>query len=87
MTKRRQLYASVCVLCALSGCSSMPNSVSVRVPVAVPCIAEVPAKPPFRSDAELAALPDDALIIGLASDRRSRQAYEATLEATIAGCV
>lgn len=80
-------FWKIAPLLALTGCATAPTSTTVRVPVAVPCIAAMPQKPGFRTDAELNALPDGSLIISLALDRRDRQAYEATLEATLAGCL
>lgn len=72
----------------LAGCASGPPPlpVEVRIPVAVPCIAEAPARPALLADRDLAALDDYRLVIELARDRRLRQAYVAELEAVVAGC-
>jgi len=75
------------LLAMLSGCSTVPNSVTVRVPVPVACVAAMPQKPGFRTDGEFNALPDDILIVALAIDRRDRQAYEAGLEALLVACM
>jgi len=78
------------ILCPvlLAGCASGPPPlpVEVRVPIAVPCIAETPARPELLTDRDLAALPDYHLVLELARDRRLRQGYIAELEAVVAGC-
>lgn len=77
-----------CVLLLLAGCASgpeIPREVPVMVPV--PCITERPIRPSLLSDAELLALDDYGLILALARDRRVRQAYQAQIEAAIAGCL
>jgi hypothetical protein len=72
---------------ALAGCASTPQIPrEVRVPVPVPCIAEPLQRPALLSDSDLLAMDDYGLIIGLARDRRVRQAYQAQLEAAVAGC-
>lgn len=72
----------------LAGCASGPPPlpVEVRVPIAVPCISEVPVRPDLLTDGALAALDDYRLVLELARDRRLRQAYQAELEALVAGC-
>lgn len=72
-------------LALLVGCTTIPKE--VRVPVPVPCIPERPARPSLLADAELRAFDDYGLVIALARDRRLRQAYEAELEAALAGCL
>ena len=70
----------------LVGCAT-PDPITVRVPVRVPCIEQVPERPALLSDAELAAIESDyELIIHIARDRRLRQGYQAQLEAAIEGC-
>ena len=72
----------------LAGCASGPPPlpVEVRIPVAVPCIADPPVRPDLLTDRDLAALDDYRLVLELARDRRLRQGYEAELEAVVAGC-
>jgi hypothetical protein len=72
----------------LAGCASGPPPlpVEVRVPIAVPCVNEPLARPELLTDRDLAALDDYRLVLELARDRRLRQAYEAELEAVVAGC-
>lgn len=83
-----QAWRAAVAILPLAGCASGPPPlpVEVRVPVATPCIAESPARPDLLSDGALAALDDYRLVIELARDRRLRQAYEAELEAVVAGC-
>lgn len=87
-TSGRRAVIAAAIMLGLSGCASdgpqLPRE--VRVPVSVPCIERPLQRPSLLSDAELLALDDYGLVIALARDRRIRQAYEADLEATIAGC-
>lgn len=70
-----------------AGCAADPPLPrEVKVPVPVPCITQVPARPDLQPDAWLAELDDYQLVLELARDRRLRQAYQAELEAAIAGC-
>jgi len=72
----------------LAGCASGPPPLptEVRIPVAVPCLTEAPARPELLTDGALAALDDYRLVLELARDRRLRQGYIAELEAVVAGC-
>lgn len=72
----------------LVGCASGPPPLpaEVRVPIAVPCLSEVPVRPDLLLDGALAALDDYRLVLELARDRRRRQGYIAELEAVVAGC-
>jgi hypothetical protein len=82
------MKALVLLLPLLAGCVGNPViPTEVRVPVPVSCVTEQPKKPAMLSDAELRALDDFKLPIALTLDRRVRQAYEAELEAVLAGCL
>jgi len=81
---RTLLIASVMLL--LVGCAT-PRVQEVRVRVPIPCIEQAPQRPSLMADAELRALDDYGLVIALARDRRIRQAYQAELEAALAGCM
>lgn len=73
---------------ALAGCAApVPRVEVVRVPVPVPCLDRAPERPTFLTDEAFAALPLGTFVTELWADRRARQAYEAQLEAAIAGCV
>jgi hypothetical protein len=72
----------------LSGCASAPPAPVevVKVPVAVPCVREMPERPAFITDEEWAALDAYKKALALWKDRRERQDYEAKLEATLEAC-
>jgi len=59
------------------------------MPVGTPCLTpdQVPAKPEFVTDAQLAIKSDDSLIFSLAADRLARQGYIVILEAKLSGCI
>src|SRR5690348_6998124 len=86
-------YIAVYILAvALTGCAttSIPDTpAETKVAVGVPCLApdQVPERPDFITDAQLAAKSDDQFVISLASDRLARIDYERKLEAAIIGCV
>lgn len=72
----------------LAGCSSGPVvPETVRVPVPVPCIERVPAKPQITPDATLLALPDYSAVLSLWRDRIILRDYSVELEAAVAGCL
>lgn len=81
------LLATTFVLLALAGCASAPPaSIRVEVPVMVPCIGEVPARPAYEFDKLPAAATDGEIILALARDWLLGRRYEGDLEAAIAGC-
>jgi len=72
----------------LAGCASLPDAPTVvKVPVSVPCLSELPARPALVTDAELLQMPDAAFVLALAADRLERGKYMAVTEALLAGCV
>ena len=58
----------------------------VKIPVAVPCVDQLPQAPTLRTDAELKALPDYQAVLALIQDRIKREIYESQLEAVLKGC-
>jgi type IV pilus biogenesis protein CpaD/CtpE len=86
MTGPRWLASALAlaVVAALMGCASKPQI--VQVPVAVPCVANVPARPVLVTDAELRDMTDFQIPIALFRDRELRQAYQAVLEAIVGAC-
>jgi hypothetical protein len=75
-------------LLLLAGCASAPALPErVEVPVAVPCVASVPARPDLVTDAALRAMTDFQLVLALWRDRLQRAQYEAELQAVLAACV
>lgn len=80
--------AALAAVVLLAGCAnSAPRVDVVRVPVPVPCLDRAPDKPTFLTDEAFATLPLGTFVTELWADRRDRQAYEAELEAAVAGCV
>lgn len=74
-------------LLLLAGCATAPALPErVEVPVPVPCVAEVPARPDLVTDAQLRAMTDYQIILALARDRLQRRQYEAELEAALSAC-
>lgn len=80
---------AIILLLLLAGCATVPDvPTEVRVPVAVPCLTvdQVP-RATFKTDADLAKLPDGPLVLALAKDRLERQAHIGRIEAILQGCV
>jgi len=76
------------VILLLAGCSGLPTvPEKVMIPVAVPCIDRVPERPAFLTDAELAALDDYRLVLGLRTDQLTLRGHVAVLEAVLQACV
>lgn len=73
----------------LSSCTSFfpPKVVEVNIPVAVPCITEMPTKPEFISNEDLLKLKDGNFVYALHVDRLKRMGYEENLEALMTGCI
>lgn len=79
------LLISACML--LAGCTSAPPALQrVEVPVMVPCVGEVPARPTYEFDRLPASSTDGELILALARDWTRGRKYEGELEVAIAGC-
>ncbi len=71
----------------LAGCSSVPPApIEVRVPVTVPCVHERQARPEFEFGRLPATASDGDKVLALARDWPRGRAYEAHLEAIVAGC-
>lgn len=87
---------AVAVLLALlaAGCASVepvaPRVTIVEKPIPLPCVERLPPKPVFAlgrlSTSELEAMSDYELVLSLWIERAERIAYEAELEAMLAGC-
>ena len=88
-----QLFASPAVLLSscmlLASCASAPQPITqqVDVPVYVPCVKAAPARPEFEFGKLPLDAPDGEKILALARDWPRGRAYEAKLEAVIAGCL
>lgn len=71
----------------LVGCSSAPPALQrVEVPVMVPCVGEVSARPAYEFDRLPASATDGEIILALARDWTRGRKYEGELEAAISGC-
>lgn len=77
----------IAVALVLSGCAGAPVApATVRVAVAQPCDAPVPAKPVFPADT--LSGDEDIFTLGktLWADRKARAAYEIELRTALEGC-
>lgn len=80
------LTAIFCML-ALAGCTSTPPApVGVEVPVMVPCVGAVPARPAYEFDKLPATATDGEIILALARDWLRGRGYEGRLKAIVSGC-
>lgn len=70
----------------LSGCSTMPDTVEIRVPVPVACQVAEPARPALGIDSVPADTPLDVLLRHLRADHDLRDGYEAELRAALKAC-
>jgi hypothetical protein len=70
----------------LSGCATDQKIQRVEVPVIVPCVKSVPAKPDFETAHLLKTSSEGEKFLALARDYVRARIYEGGLEATIAGC-
>ena len=81
------MRAAVALTVLLAGCGTAPPATQqVDVPVAVPCVKTVLARPAFEFDQLLPTASDGDKILALARDWPRGRAYEGKLEAVIAGC-
>jgi len=72
---------------ALAGCATQaPAPQIVDVPVSVPCVDKVPARPEFEFAKLTPAATDGDKVLALARDWPLGRKYEGDLEAVIAGC-
>jgi len=74
----------------LTGCASIPEvPKEVLIPVYTPCIyaKDLPAKPPFLTDSEMAKMSDADLVISLRTDQLNYRGYVPLVEALIEACV
>lgn len=81
-------YLAISLAVLLAGCASAPPApVRVEVPVMVPCVGEVPARPAYEFDKLSASATDGEIILALARDWARGRKYERDLEVAIAGCI
>jgi hypothetical protein len=80
-------YFAISGIILLAGCAGAPTAtVRVDVPVFVPCIAAVPARPVFEFALLDPAASDGEKILALARDWPRGRKYEGELEAVVEGC-
>lgn len=71
----------------LVGCAgAQPATVEVKIPVVVPCVTTVPARPEYEFVKLTPAAPDGEKVLALARDYPRARTYEGKLEAVIEGC-
>lgn len=82
------LILAVVVAVLLAGCgATLPATQIVEVPVHVPCVKDVPARPVYEFDKLPLDAPDGQKVLALARDWVRGRKYEGELEATLAGCL
>jgi hypothetical protein len=89
---RRRSGAAACFIVALaviamlvlSGCATKVQT--IEVPVAVSCVKERPARPEFRTDAEIVALDDYRAVYALRAERTKAAKYIGELEDVVTVC-
>ena len=79
---------------SLAGCGTAPRepepvvrTVEIRVPVPVPCIAAMPARPQIYSRAEILALPNAEAAERLLAQDNVLKSYVGEIEAVAGPCV
>ena len=85
MMQKKLLPLAVQAACAVmaSGCATQH---SIRVPVPVPCVVDLPAVPQISTDAELRAMSDYRLVLAIARERLQLLGYSAEVRAAAEGC-
>ncbi|MEY4952508.1 MAG: hypothetical protein RL299_932 [Pseudomonadota bacterium] len=78
------MRVALLALLALAGCSTAPKR--VEIPVPVPCIKALPAKPIIYTDAELAKMPEGAFVDAIWLDRSSLMRAVSARDALLAAC-
>jgi hypothetical protein len=77
--------SALTLIALLTGCASFQTPKVVNIPVQVPCVSEVPAKPDYTfKDSRNKSLGEQ--VRALLVDRELSIGYEARLEAVLEGC-
>ncbi|MEG2031079.1 MAG: hypothetical protein RR376_10570 [Janthinobacterium sp.] len=80
--------ASSAMAVLLVGCAGAPQVLQrVEAPVMISCVGEVPPHPAYEFGTLAPAATDGDIVLALARDWPRGRAYEAKLEAIIAGCL
>lgn len=83
-----QIIPKIILTVLLAGCTTAPLApVRVEVPVMVPCIGAVPARPAYEFDKLPATATDGEIILALSRDWLRGRAYEEALQAIVYGCL
>lgn len=81
------MKAALLAVLLVSGCCTVPKTVTVRVPLPVPCLEAPLAGPRYTPDAELVRLPDEDMILAIAADRQELIAWSDEAQAVMKACV
>jgi len=64
-------YVTFATIVLLSGCATVQKPpTEISIPMPVPCVESVPAKPSLHSDAQLKEMQDYPLVITLLAERK-----------------
>lgn len=80
------VLAALVLIALLTGCATTPPPATVRVPVPVPCVVELPPEPVITPDSELRAMSDYRLVLVIARERLQLIGYSGELRAAALGC-
>lgn len=70
----------------LAGCSSVPVTTEVKVPVRVECVKEAPVRPSYETESLPKEASDGQKVLALVRDWVRSRKYEGSLEAVVEGC-
>lgn len=77
-----RITVALLITMALVGCASL----EAKIPVAVSCVKEAPAKPKTSSEAEIMAMSDYAATLTTWTERLLLKAYAEKADAVIEAC-
>ncbi|MDB5414469.1 MAG: hypothetical protein JWR10_2804 [Rubritepida sp.] len=90
--RRLMLLVTLCAS-SLAGCGVAPSApepvvrtVEIRVPIPVPCIDAVPARPAVNTLAEILALGNAAAAMALMEQHNLLLGYAGEMDGAVAGC-
>lgn len=80
--------ATIMIMVLLAGCGTAPPATQiVEVPVHMPCVRNLPARPEYEFDKLSLDASAGEKVLALARDWPVGRRYESLLEAALAGCV
>lgn len=80
------LLLLIAVVWLLAGCSSVPVTTEVKIPVRVECVKEVPVRPSYETESLPKEASDGQKVLALVRDWVRSRKYEGSLEAVVEGC-